>query len=189
MTEEDEGQAPAQAAAGWYDDGTGTGGQRWWDGTQWTEHRSGPAAPPAPQAGTAAPRANTAPVKKKNAGLKVALGIMAGIFLLGIVGFVGCAVLIGAGVNEAVNDLNDEQAKHAITKAQYNAIQIGMTEQQVRQSTGKAPEDRQAFESEGYLNEEPDKSTCIYYNQADGEFLDTFQLCFDNGKLTSKNDF
>lgn len=34
--------------AGWYDDGQG--GQRWWDGTQWTEHtQPGPAAPAAPE--------------------------------------------------------------------------------------------------------------------------------------------
>ena len=101
----------------------------------------------------------------------------------------GCsAILIGAA-NEAVNDLNDEQQQHAITRADYNALSIGMTEEEVRQSTGKAPEDRQNFESEGFLNDEPEKSSCIYYNKADGEFLDTYQLCFDNGKLTSKNDF
>lgn len=35
--------------AGWYDDGQG--GQRWWDGAQWTEHtQPGPAAPSAPEA-------------------------------------------------------------------------------------------------------------------------------------------
>ena len=31
----------SQAAAGWYDDGTG--GQRWWDGQQWTDARQQPA--------------------------------------------------------------------------------------------------------------------------------------------------
>lgn len=164
-------------SAGWYDDATGTGSKRWWDGQQWTEQRTA-ASPPA-----------TAPAKKSNTGLKVVIGIMVGIFVLGIVGFIGCTVLLGVGVNEAVNELNEEQAKHAITKAQYNAIPLGMTEKQVQESTGKTPEDRQAFESEGYLSKEPGKSTCVYYNQADGEFLDTFQLCFDNGKLTSKNDF
>ena len=28
--------------AGWYDDGTGTGAKRWWDGTTWTEERQPP---------------------------------------------------------------------------------------------------------------------------------------------------
>ncbi|KUI29351.1 DUF2510 domain-containing protein [Mycobacterium sp. GA-2829] len=34
--------------AGWYDDGTGTGAQRWWDGQRWTEHRTSPPYRPAP---------------------------------------------------------------------------------------------------------------------------------------------
>jgi Domain of unknown function (DUF4352)/Protein of unknown function (DUF2510) len=34
--------------AGWYSDPDGSGGQRFWDGTQWTEHRS-PAPDPTPQ--------------------------------------------------------------------------------------------------------------------------------------------
>lgn len=37
--------------AGWYDDGTGTGAQRWWDGQRWTEHRTPPPRRPAPYPG------------------------------------------------------------------------------------------------------------------------------------------
>jgi len=109
--------------------------------------------------------------------------------VLGLVFVVGCSALLIAGIGGAVNELNEEQRQHAITRAQFDALEIGMTEQQVRESTGKAPEDRQNFESEGFLNEEPEKSSCIYYNKDGGEFLDSFQLCFDNGKLTSKNEY
>ena len=35
------------APAGWYDDGTGTGAQRWWDGQRWTEHHTPPPHRPA----------------------------------------------------------------------------------------------------------------------------------------------
>ncbi len=38
------GDTPAQAAADWYPDPNGTGGQRYWDGNQWTDH----VRPPAP---------------------------------------------------------------------------------------------------------------------------------------------
>ncbi|HYG94832.1 MAG TPA: DUF2510 domain-containing protein [Nocardioides sp.] len=55
--------------AGWYPDGQG--GQRWWDGTQWTEHTQPPAgqaaAPAAPEAG--APPAQPAPPKVPGADL------------------------------------------------------------------------------------------------------------------------
>jgi len=40
---------PTNPPAGWYDDGRGE--QRYWDGTQWTEHTA-PLAPPADQAAT-----------------------------------------------------------------------------------------------------------------------------------------
>lgn len=40
--------------AGWYPDGQG--GQRWWDGTGWTEHTQPPAAGPAADATVIAPR-------------------------------------------------------------------------------------------------------------------------------------
>lgn len=40
---------PAAAVPpGWYDDGTGSGQQRWWSGAEWTEHVSAPYAMGAP---------------------------------------------------------------------------------------------------------------------------------------------
>jgi hypothetical protein len=39
------GAAGAQAPAGWHPDPAGSGMERWWDGTQWTEHRRWPHAP------------------------------------------------------------------------------------------------------------------------------------------------
>jgi Protein of unknown function (DUF2510) len=39
---------PNTAAAGWYPDPNDGRQQRWWDGSQWTEHVSGPQAPAQP---------------------------------------------------------------------------------------------------------------------------------------------
>ena len=36
---------PGQTPAGWFADPSGNGGQRYWDGTQWTEYVSGGGAP------------------------------------------------------------------------------------------------------------------------------------------------
>ena len=202
----DDAEAPGDASEGWKPDPTGASDWRWWDGTAWTD-RVG-----ANQQATSAPSEGsptyTAPNKvcphcgstaqttgkkcpncgkgyKKRTGLKIFAGITAVI----LVGIIGCSVLVVGGVNKVVNELNAEQEKHAITQSQFEALDIGMTQAEVRDSTGKAPEDRQNFESEGFLNEEPTSSSCVYYNQADGEFLDTYQLCFDEGLLTSKNDW
>ncbi|MFF2387914.1 DUF2510 domain-containing protein [Agromyces sp. NPDC058104] len=38
---------PRTAPAGWYPEPSGAEGQRWWDGTQWTEYATPLAAPPA----------------------------------------------------------------------------------------------------------------------------------------------
>ena len=35
--------------AGWYPDPDGSGGQRYWDGNLWTEHRHPAAPPPSPE--------------------------------------------------------------------------------------------------------------------------------------------
>jgi hypothetical protein len=122
---------------------------------------------------------------KKRTGLKIFAAIVAA----GLVGVVGCAVLVVGGANEVANELNAEQKRSAITLSQYREMEIGMTQAEVRAIAGKPPTDRQTFETEGYLSEEPETSSCIYFNKTGGEFLDSYQLCFDNGKLTSKNDF
>ena len=46
--------------AGWYPDPDGSGGQRYWDGTTWTEHRF-PAAPVAPPPAPVEPPAPAEP--------------------------------------------------------------------------------------------------------------------------------
>jgi hypothetical protein len=73
------------APAGWYPEPSGAEGQRWWDGTRWTEYATPLAAPPQPAAaqyapydGMAAPRvAEGTPVDTAWIWLIVALPILA----------------------------------------------------------------------------------------------------------------
>ncbi|MGB0121360.1 MAG: hypothetical protein WBP55_10450 [Solirubrobacterales bacterium] len=203
----DEAGAPADITAGWKEDPLAESEWRYWDGDAWSNRvgtsQTMAASTPTGSAGSfAAPNkvcphcgAGSQTVAKKcpNCGKgykkRTGLKIFAAICVVGLVSVVGCSALLIGGVNEAVNELNEEQEQHAISKSMFNRIEIGMTEKQVRELTGKVPEDRQSFESEGFLSEEPSTSKCIYYNKSGGEFLDSFQLCFDEGKLRSKNDF
>lgn len=112
---------------------------------------------------------------------KVALGIILGLTVL--IG--GCVAVLGAGVDEA----DKEQKKKGITVAQFKAQKTGKAERAVRTDLGD-PEDAQQFEDAGVEGlVKPSKSSCIYYPEKGkgiGEGR-SFQLCFTNGKLDSKN--
>ncbi len=64
--------------AGWYSDPEGSGGQRYWNGESWTDHRAPDAEIPA--AAPAAPRSGLDP--------KVIIGLAAAVVALVIVGVV-----------------------------------------------------------------------------------------------------
>lgn len=77
--------APAPSAptvpAGWYPDPANPAVGRWWDGSAWTEHRTAPTH----QGGGAATPMTAAPPKRRSL-LKVALGTLAVLIVLGVVG-------------------------------------------------------------------------------------------------------
>lgn len=116
--------------------------------------------------------------------LKVAGGIVLGFTVL----IVGCAALFSAGVDEADKD----QKKKGITTSQFRSISQGATESDVRAELGK-PDDAQKFESAGVegIEDSGSRGSCIYYPQkgkgiGEGE---TFQFCFEGGKLNAKNAY
>lgn len=152
--------------AGWHADPSVPGQQRYWDGTRWTEQIRG-APPPQPQ--------------KRRGGtfLKVILGVVLG----GTILIVGCVSLLAVG-------LESEQDK-GITRAQFDSISQGTQQSSIEDSYGK-PENSQEFEQQiPELQDQPSKSSCIYYPEKGKKILEgsSFQLCFDDGKLTSKNAY
>lgn len=174
--------------AGWHRDPTGRKELRYWDGSTWTDHVSvagnqssdpisGDYAPPVAQS------PSTVAVKQKRAKWPWVLGAI--VLLLG-----GCSALVVAAVDNAVDELNAEQRRHAITKAQFDAVALGTPKAQVIETLGKQPEDQQEFVHEGVLDEEQLKRSCIYYNRVGESFGAPFQFCFDgNDALDAKNAY
>ena len=77
------------AVAGWYPDPDVSGGQRYWDGSMWTEHRHSPIAGAAPLA----PYAQVAPRPKNGPAIAaLVLGIVG--MLIGLWGLIPAAALI-----------------------------------------------------------------------------------------------
>lgn len=120
---------------------------------------------------------------KRRIFLKVILGVTAASLLL----IVGCAALIGGAANEVNKQLEKAQNEHAISHAQARSVSLGTTRGQVEARFGR-PEDVQEGQNAGLGSD-----SCIYYNVANGELLDSWQFCFEgagaNGKLTGKNRY
>jgi hypothetical protein len=161
---------------GWYRDPQG-GGQRYWDGNQWTEHTSGVQQAPPPVQQQYAPQ-------KKGGGSTV-LKVMLGVVLGGVLLIVGCAVLIGTAADEVDKELDKEQNTNAITNEQARSVKLGTTRGEVEDRFGPPKSDQES------TNEGLGEDTCIYYNLKGGEVLDQWQFCFDgagdSGTLTTKN--
>lgn len=117
--------------------------------------------------------------------VKVPLGLLAAGAVLLVVGFVGCAALVGGTANEINKGLEEEQNSNAITNEQARAVKLGTTRGAVESKFGP-PTSEQESTNEGLGDD-----TCIYYNLKSGQLLDQWQFCFGgagkSGKLTTKN--
>jgi hypothetical protein len=151
--------------AGWHSNPANPGRERYWDGDKWTDQSRD--APP--------------PQRKRRGGtfLKVVLGVVIG----GTVLIAGCGAIIGAGLNA--------KETSGITRAEFDSISQGTAQSAIEDRYGK-PEDSQQFEQQiPELQSQPSTSSCIYYAEKGKEILDgqSFQLCFDEANLTSKNAY
>ena len=96
--------------AGWFPDPEGGQGERWWDGTKWTNQTSASSTsvPPPPPAGGWAQPLN-AYTKKSNAGLSLGLSI-AGIMCCGPLSIAG--MIMGKSEMNAIdNGLTDPRSR------------------------------------------------------------------------------
>jgi hypothetical protein len=171
--------------SGWNTDPSGRHELRFWDGERWTEHvsdqgRTG--VDPSLEPGTRS-RATPPPApRRKRKKWPWVVGAIVLVFGLGVA---GCL----AAINSAVDELNKEQAAHAISKVQFDAVPLGITRAEVITQLGREPEDVQEFVHEGILSETQVNASCIYYNREGGSFGDRFQFCFTDDKLDAKNAY
>jgi hypothetical protein len=120
--------------------------------------------------------------------MKTILKITAGILLAGCVMIGGCVALVGGAASEVDNQMQKEANRSAITKVQLASVKMGDSKKSVITTLGK-PDDSQHMETSTEFGDST--SDCIYYNVKgkDWSDLDMHQLCFDDGKLTSKNRY
>ena len=115
--------------------------------------------------------------------LKIAIVVVLGLTVL----IVGCVAVLGAGIEEA----DQEQRRQGITLAQFREVEQGTGQSVIERRFGP-PEDAQEFENQvPEIQDQPARSSCIYYPERGkgiGEGR-SFQFCFDEGRLTSKNAY
>jgi hypothetical protein len=89
------------------------------------------------------------------------------------------AIVLVIGLYSCGSAFNKSEASGKQAQANISSVHLGMTKSEVIAVMGK-PESGQQFNT-SYGN-----SSCIYY----GTFSSNdWQLCFDNGRLTSKNHY
>jgi hypothetical protein len=96
--------------AGWYSDPDGTGGQRYWNGESWTEHRTPGAGAP-----MMAPVAPAPTAKKSGTDPKVLIGIGAAVVVL--IGVVVAAVILTITTKTGEDSVTHKPAEASGTSA------------------------------------------------------------------------
>jgi hypothetical protein len=115
--------------------------------------------------------------------MKTVLKVMLGVVLAGVLLIVGCAVLVGSAAEDAVNEVEQEADAHALTPAEFRSIQKGSTIAEVK---GEFGEPESSDNTESITGKGRDR--CLYYNQKGADLLEgeSYQLCFEPGKLRAK---
>lgn len=127
------------------------------------------------------------PYRKRGRGLRIA-----GWGCLGLVGgAVALVVVLGLAIGAGVEEAEREQDRVGITLSEFRSVEQGTSQEAVIDQLGE-PEDQQEFEQQiPELQDAPSQSSCIYYPEKGKPLFEgrSFQLCFDEGRLTSKNAY
>jgi hypothetical protein len=122
--------------------------------------------------------------------------VLVAVFVVMAVGFFGCVALVGTAADRAVDvadrtlrTLSEEQARHAITRSQFDAVELGTSRADVVDQLGRQPADSQDSLQPGLDGGEAISTGCIYYYRTGATFGGQYQFCFTDDRLESKNSF
>ncbi len=114
-----------------------------------------------------------------------------GIFGVILGALVGALLLIGlafALAGETVTrELDKEQRPAAITARQFDRLDVDATREEVERRLGDSAR-AEEFEVEGLEQEEPEGSSCVYYDRRGGRLGDIFQICFRGDRVHSTRE-
>jgi len=126
--------------------------------------------------------------------METVLKIVLGLVLVLVVFIVGCSVVVGVGINDAVDDLENEFNEAAITQADFRSVKVGPkgnSRKRIEARFGE-PQSQKDIESDGAEGIPVPKPglECVYYNNEDEEDA-LYRFCFEKAtqRVRSKSSF
>ena len=111
-----------------------------------------------------------------------------GIFGVILGALVGALLLIGLAFvlfgERVTRSLDEEQRPASITVRQLDRLDADATRKQVEERLGDSAR-AEEFEFEGLEQQEPEGSSCVYYDRRGGRLGDIFQICFRGDRVDS----
>ena len=111
-----------------------------------------------------------------------------GVFGVILGALVGALLLIGLAFvlagERVTRELDKEQRPASITTRQFDRLDVDATREEIENRLGDTAE-ADEFEIDRLAQQEPEHSTCVYYDRRGGGLGDIFQLCFRDNRLHS----
>ncbi len=121
------------------------------------------------------------------------MGMRTFVTILGVIlaALVGALVLIGLAFvlagDRVTRELDKEQRPASITTRQFDRLDADATRKQVEKRLGESAR-AEEFEIEGLEQQEPEGSSCVYYDRRGGRLGDFFQICFRGDRVHSTRE-
>ena len=80
-------------------------------------------------------------------------------------------------------------AASAITKAEFDAVALGVSQADLVKQLGEPPQNPRAYVDRNVLKQADIEATCLYYNEAGKGFQSGFRFCFPANTLKTKKAF